>query len=72
MPKPATKTSDLKIERASFVQLANLSSLKEINSLSETDVIELCQQFPKAAGQLIIDLNTALGLAEAELQKAKP
>jgi hypothetical protein len=66
MTKPVTKPSDLKVERVPFVTLANLKSLSDIRQLSEVDLLELCTQFPKAVTQLIIDLNTAWGLAEAK------
>lgn len=71
MAKPPTKTQDLKVERVPFVTMAALKSLTEINNLSEADLLELCQQFPKAAAQLIIDLNTEWGLALTDLGKLR-
>ena len=71
MTKPSIKGADLKVERLSFVTQAGLKSLNDLSAMSEKDMVELCEQFPKAASQLIIDLFTEWGLASAEAAKYK-
>ena len=47
---------DLAVPRVSFRQEAEIPSLLDVSRLSRQDLAELCENFPIAASNLIVDL----------------